>query len=658
MKQFVFIILLCATIANGQKYELGKVTLKELQEKSYPADTSAAAAILYNKAKSQFVYSNAKGFHLEHTYEFKIKIYKTQGLEWANFAVPYFVGYEDLNRDMVKFSDGVTYNLEGGKIVKTKLNGEGRFKTDINDFWNEASITMPNVKPGSIIEFKYVLKSEDLVQFPAFCFQYSIPVKYSEYVTQIPEYFVYKPIVLGLLEIKSDAKLEYGTQNFDDEYHRTVSMSYQQVKSTYTCENIPALKEEVFVDNVDNYKATIVHELERTRFPDTPVKNYADTWENVAESIYKHKRFGDELRQRKYFETQIDPLIKLAQSEEERATMIFDYVRQNMNWDGKYGYLTKKGVKQAFEDKTGNAAEINLMLVSMLNHAGISSYPVLISTQSNGVPAFPTRTDFNFVIVAATIAGGQILYDATGKNTAANILPIRDLNWTGRMIQTGGVAKEINLVPSTASKKGVNILAQLNSQGIITGKAKIQYNDYYGMRFRDGNGKLNQENYIESLENAFKGVGISNYVVENLKDVSKPLIEIYNFTSDNEVEIIGDKIYVDPLLFFSKQVNPFSEEERKLPIYFSFPSQNRYSISISVPEGYVIESLPKGVSLSTGENVGQYTFNIIGKGSVIQISAVEEINQVLVSSNFYLNIKEFYQKILEKQNEKIVLKKA
>jgi hypothetical protein len=46
----------------------------------------------------------------------------------VNFEVPYYVGYEDLQDESVKFSNACTYNLEDGKIVKTKLNNEGSFK--------------------------------------------------------------------------------------------------------------------------------------------------------------------------------------------------------------------------------------------------------------------------------------------------------------------------------------------------------------------------------------------------------------------------------------------------------------------------------------------------------------------------------------------------
>lgn len=121
LKSFL-IFLLAVSTAVAQKFELGKVSLAELQQKTHPADSNAAAAILFNKAKSYFKYDDKKGFTAKHEYIFRIKIYKKEGLDWANFKVPFYVGYEKLNSDYVKFSDGVTYNIENGAIVKNQVN--------------------------------------------------------------------------------------------------------------------------------------------------------------------------------------------------------------------------------------------------------------------------------------------------------------------------------------------------------------------------------------------------------------------------------------------------------------------------------------------------------------------------------------------------------
>ena len=643
--------------ATAQKFELGKVSISELQEKAHPNDTSAAAAILYNKGKTTYRYDHTKGFSVKHEYEFRIKIYKKEGLEWADFKVPYYVGYENLNNEMVRFSDGITYNLEDGAIVKTKLTGEGKFKKDVNELWNEASIAMPNVKVGSVIEFKYTLASENITEFPDYCFQYEIPVNYSEYRTEIPEFFIYKPILSGFTKVESESKIVNGYQNFANEYNQTVNLSFQQINSIYTAKNISALKSEPYVDNLNNYRSYVSHELEKTRFPEVPEKNYAMTWEGVAKTIYKEDHFGKELNAHSYFEAELAPYFKNTTTDAAKVNAVFEFVKSRLNWDGKYGYLTKKGVKKAFEEKSGNVAEINLMLIAMLNHAGINANPVLISTVSNGIPVFPNRTIFNAVIAAAEIDGKTILLDATDKNATVNILPLRDLNWTGRLIRQHGTSQEIKLAPEAISKESITVVANMDATGKFTGKARILKTDYEAYDFRQSFRGFNKNDYLDKLEANFNNMEISDYSVQNDAELLKPVTETFTFASNNSAELLGGNIMVRPLLDFVGSGNPFVAEKRQYPIYYAYPAQKKIMANIEIPEGFEIVSVPASVSISTGENVGFFSYAAQATGTKIQVTMSSEIRMPMVSADFYEPLQAFYKQMNEKLNEKIVLKK-
>lgn len=154
IQRLLIVVFLFLAISNvtAQNYDLGKVTVAELQEKANPKDTTAAAAVLFKKGKTFFTFNKDKGFSANHVYEFKIKIYKKEGVKWADQKVRFYIGYETLSEDRLEFSNAVTYNLENGSIVKTKLDNQGTFKKKVNKFWNEKIISLPNVKVGSIIE--------------------------------------------------------------------------------------------------------------------------------------------------------------------------------------------------------------------------------------------------------------------------------------------------------------------------------------------------------------------------------------------------------------------------------------------------------------------------------------------------------------------------
>ncbi|MFV8344272.1 DUF3857 domain-containing protein [Flavobacterium sp. XS2P39] len=658
-KKLLFILVVLFFFkATAQNFELGKVSVAELEEKVHPIDSSAAGAILCKKGKTFFVYNIKNGFTVNQEYTYRIKIYKKEGLSRANFKVDYNTGNEDRYIESVKFSNAVTYNLENGTIVKTKLDNEGSFKENVNEYWNQAIITMPNVKVGSVIEFRYILKSENIVKLPVFNFQYNIPVNHCEYRTEIPVYLIYKPIQMGYVKINIAEKMVSGSQNFTDKHNQNARFDYKQINSIYTAENVPASKEEDYIDNLKNYTSSIHTELERTRFPESPIKDYSKTWEGVARTIYENENFGKELSEKLYLIQDLKIILKDAVSAEDKLEIIFKFVKNKMNWNNEYGYYTDKGVKKAYSERTGNVAEINFILIAMLKLAGINTSPVLISTVDHGVSVFPSRTVFNYVIAAAEIDGKQILLDATHKYTTQNILPLNALNRTGRLIKQDGSSQEIDLVPTSPASLNYALMTKLDGSGQITGKLRVLRTTYEAYRFREKNTVINTEVYLEKLENDLNGIQIKDYVIENKEaDLLKPVIETFTFTSANYCERIGDKMFINPLLFFTLNKNPFVQEKRQMPVYFGYPKQEKYNINLEIPEGYAVESIPTAVRIATADKVVLFAINSQIEGNKIQIVATQEINATILPADDYDDLREFFQIIIGKQNEKIVLKK-
>ncbi|WP_347050809.1 DUF3857 domain-containing protein [Flavobacterium olei] len=661
MQKFCLLwITLFLNIVNiqAQDYELGKVTIAELQEKMHPADSSAPAAILFKKAKTVFVYNDKTGFSTVHTYQFKIKIYKKEGLKWADQKVHYYVGYQNLNEDLLSFSNAATYNLENGRVEKTKLESQGTFKKKINEYWNEKTIILPNVKVGSVIEYKYVLKSEYIGKFPDFDFQYSIPLNYFEYKTEFPEFYIYKTLLVGRSPIEENSKMVSGSQNFSNEYGQSQIMTYKQIDGFYSGKNIPALKEEPFVNNIENYRGSIRHELERVRMPNQPVKDFALTWEGVASSIFKENHFGKELDKKSYFLEDVRKCLANVESQTDRMNTIFKFVQNKMNWTEKNGYFTEKGVEKAYRDQTGNVAEINFILINMLNVAGIKVDPVLVSTIENGVPIYPTQTGFNYVIAAVEIDGQQILLDASRKYTSPGILPLNVLNWKGRLIKSDGISKQIDLIPVKSSRESVTITAVLSGDGKIDGKARISRTDYEAYKFRTQESNKNEENYIEKLEQRLGDLKISDYLITNkVSNLSDPIMETFSFETNNFVENIAGKLYISPMLFFTSSKNPFIQEQRQMGIYFGYPKQEKYLMNLEIPQGYIVEALPAPARFSLEDKSITVMLNVLNDGNKIQFTFSKDINNTIFAADYYDALKTLFQKVIACQNEKIVLKK-
>jgi hypothetical protein len=667
MKKLIVLALFFSLNLFSQKHELGKVTIDELKEKSCSIDTSAVASILFNVGEVRFEYSQSKeSFVMSTTVKTKIKIYKKEGYDWANKAVRYYIGGS--SKERVSFSNVATYNLVDGKIEKSKLKSDGEFDEKMNKFWGRKKITLPNVKEGSIIEFEYTLLSESFGSLEDWNFQTSIPVLYSEFKTLIPEYFTYKPHFRGyfspktVVEKNNKSIILTSKERSEGKVVRTTVSSDQinffETKTIYSLSNLPALKDEAYVNNIKNYITSIEHELNSIQFPNQQVKNFSTDWETVVKTIYENDDFGQELNKTGYFENDIESVLAGTTTLEQKLTAIFVFLKSRMNWNEFYSYSCDVGVKKAYQDKVGNAAEINLMLTAMFRYAGFEANPVIISTRGNGVSLSPSRTAFDYVITGVELNGQIQLFDATNKYSLPNILPIRDLNWFGRLIRKNGTSVKVDLIPTFNSKEVINIIAEINKEGEVKGKMRDMYFDYNAYIYRDNYNSVSKESVIERIEKKYNGIEISEYDVQNNLDLTKPIVESFAFTSNNSVEIIGDKIYFSPLLFLSLTENPFKQEIREYPIDFVFPHQDKYTISLKIPEGYSVESIPQSSGVTLPESMAIFKYSVSNTENQVQLSFTIDVNQSTIGSEYYEAIKQFFKQIVEKSTEKVVLKKV
>ena len=668
-KIFTIALLVASTFCFSQAYELGKVTIDELKQKVCPTDTSAVAAYLFNIAKTHFNYSGDEGFEIITEIDVKIKIYKKEGYEYANHSEDLYIGNRGTER--IDISKAATYNLVGDKIVKSKLGNDGEFVEKVNQYWNRKKITMPNVKEGSIIEYRITLRSPYFSNFPDWEFQKDIPVNYSEYRTNIPEYFTYNTYFKGYFAPESSKEIKNRQINYSytlspsEVLQRGLntgkvnsSIDFSETITKFFIANVPPLKNEVFVNNINNYRCTVVHELAGTKFPNANYESYSTNWESVVKTIYQDQNFGGELNKTGYFEKDIDAIINGISSFEERAGLIFNYVKSKINWNETFGVYCPDGVKKAYQEKKGSAAEINLMLTAMLRYAGVDANPILVSTRSNGISIFPSRSAYNYVISGIELQNQVLLLDATNRYSLPNILPIRDLNWFGRIIRKNESSAQIDLMPKSNSTDVLNLMATVDSQGEVSGKIRQQYFDYNAFLFRNSNNGLSKESAIDKLEKKYSGLEIGEYEVQNSTDLSKQIVENYDFKTNNAVEIIGDKMYFSPFLFLAITENPFKQEEREYPVDFVFPNQDKFNISLKIPDGYTVETLPKSISVAMPDNLGSFKYNISNNGSQVQLVSTVDINQAIINAEDYEALKNFFKEIVNKQTEKIVLKKG
>ncbi len=670
MKNFYLLALMLIFVLNtvAQDFRYGKVSEEELLEKQHPKNPEVNAAVLYKEHKVYYKYDQSMGFTLVTEVHERIKIYNKEGFDWATKKlVTYKSGNDEVNVSGIK---GETYYLEKGKVKSERLGKDAIFDDILNKYRASTTFTMPSVLEGSVIEYSYTLRSPFLISIDDIPLQYTIPINNLKVYVKIPEYFVFRNYFnpRSALTFKIDRSSNtFRTSNLNtvrESEGRTVTHSrntskIEYLENIYSTEkkDIPALIDEDHVDFLNNYAAFLTWELQQTKFPNTIHENFTQTWDAVVKKIYDHPEFGNELGKSRYFESELEDLLKNVSLPKDKMVIIFNFVKAKVKWNDYVGYHTDNGVKEAFKDGAGNVADINLMLVAMLKYAGLKADPVLISTRDNGVPIFATRNGFNYVVAGVNLNDEIILLDASDKYSEPGVLPFRARNWQGRIIREDRSSDWVDLMKNDNSEKttvlNVKIDDQLNFEGGLT----EVLDGFYAKSYREDFTDLNNDERIKKLEQSSTKIIISDLNVQNEKEMDKNIKKSFKFELPNGAEQIGGNVYINPLLFLTTTSNPFKSEDRKFPVFLKHRSSITNTVNFMLPDNVKVESLPANKAVTLNEIDAMFKFTVVQNANFLRVTSELKFNTIVYLPKDYEMLKDFYNQLILINSEKIVLTK-
>ena len=184
-------LLFWATSAWAQETSLkyGKITDDELTMTTYKKDTSAAAVVIYERGELSYDFNQVTGFQVTYDVKRKIKLLKPEGVDEGDISISYIRTTH--NKERVTGIEAIAYMMENGKVVKTKLEKKYIFDEAVTDRVRRIKFSIPGVKAGAVIEYKYTKTSDDAYDIPNWNMQDEIPVMHSEFEVLIPEYFIF-----------------------------------------------------------------------------------------------------------------------------------------------------------------------------------------------------------------------------------------------------------------------------------------------------------------------------------------------------------------------------------------------------------------------------------------------------------------------------------
>lgn len=659
MKNRGLILSLCflASISVfSQEYSLkyGKVSDDELKMTVYQKDTTAAAVVIYDDGYTAYDIVNDR-FQLYTDYKKKIKILKQEGVDEANITIPYYYK-NSLEREMISGIEATVYNIEAGKVVKTKLERKYIFDEELSNRYRRTKFSVPGVKVGSVVEIKFRKSTGLVYSIDPWGIQGDIPVILSTYEVKIPEYFQYNIETKGyeniqVVETPDNQQFSIGNSSSGP---NIVTCTSRNIK--FKAKDVPALKDENYVWCVNDYLSAVRFELKATNFPYEFYKPYSQTWENLEKTLRDDTDFGLNMKMQNPFKDETKELLASVTDEKEKIEKIYNYIKSRISWNEKYSFMGNQ-YKDAIKDKTGNNGQINMVLLSMLKDAKIKAYPVLISRRSTGrLPyTFPSLDQLNTFVVAAETADAKVYYmDGSAIHGGLNMLPVDLMVDRARIFDDGHTEKWANLTNISKNQEIFIINSQLDAEGNMKGTLNTAYSfqNAYAYKQKYQAAKDSTE-FIEKIQE-LNHITIDNFKVIGKEPMSTVVKEEIGFTKN--YEIAGGYIYLNPMIFAHMTENKFTQTDRKLPIEFSYPTSYLINCNITLPENYQVVEIPKSVKIVLNENC-KCIYYVQQEGNKVSLSYRFDMNQTIFPFTDYNAIKEFYGQLVTKNQEMVVLKK-
>jgi len=614
--------------------------------KVYKNDTVAEAVVLKDYGLSEIKYVSGKGFILQFTKHARIKILKKEGLHLANIEIPLHVANKN-SQEAIIYLKAQTYNLENGKVVVSKLSKDDIYVDDELKYTKLSKFAIPNVKVGSVIEYKYTIQSEYFYIKPWY-FQTSIPVRSSEYRTIIPEFFSFR----YFLNKNKDPDIS------ESDGAATVSNGFKYViyKQRWVYKNLPAFRDEDFITTPKDYLVKIEYEHYSTEYNGARTETYTKTWAEICHDLMLSPYFGASLNRHSIVK-ELTAQIDHDANEKVKLTQAYEAVKQKIKWNGYNATHIESTISSAYNKGEGNVAEINLILVNLLRSVDIEAYPLLLSTRSNGKinKLYPKRSSFDYVVAAVKTEDKYLLLDASHNFLVPGNLPFECINDEGLVVFKDSY-KWIPLRSNEIYRKNISVSLNINESGIQAEMLR----QTLGLSATELRNDIAQtgyktfiNNYIENQESWI----IKEYIIENSNDVTKPLVEKINISEFSNIDVNSDMIYLPAIIVEDNIRNPFSEEERKYHVDFGIPKSTTYMLNLRIPEGYKVEEIPDNSLVSIPGNAAKFIYNAKQVNGLVQIYCQIKISKAFFPSEGYKSLKSFYTHITEKLNEQIVLKK-
>ncbi|MGA9472292.1 MAG: DUF3857 domain-containing protein [Terriglobales bacterium] len=640
-------LVLAAQQARGIGFQ--PVLQEELKMTSEPLAPGAAAIILYRQVDRD------DNIHTPHEDDYvRIKILTEEGRKHADVEIPFDKQWEDVVAIHARTirPDGSTVDF-GGKvfdkyIVKGKIAGT-QIKVLVKTF------TLTDVQVGSIIEYGYTKN-------------------YHEYTLYNSRWFLSddlftKKARFSLKPFLGDSYNEVGvrwTWNFlppgSDPPQKTADHFVRMEVS-----NLPAFETEEYMPPADELKYRVDF-IYQEGLLDKDAEAY---WKRIEKA--RNGQLESVINKRSAMEQAVAQIVSPSDPPELKLRKIYDRVQslRNTSYEeqkteqeqkrAKEKAVDSANVEQIWKRGYADGGQLTWLFLALARAAGFEAYGCWVSSRNEYffTPSTMQAQKLNSNVVLVKLSGKDLYLDPGAAFTPFGLLMWPETAVPGlKLDKDNGTWIQTTLPQPSESQTARVGKLKLTDAGDLEGKLTITYTGLEAMYHRREErhaDDVERKKYLE--ERVTSQIGAAGEAeLTNKPDWTSsetPLVAEFDVKIPGWASNAGRRAMIPAAVFTAAEKGVFEHTNRTHPIYFEYPYVKVDDLTIDLPPGWQVSSLP--AAQNQDGHVIQYTLKAEKNGESLHLNRNLTVDVMMLDKKYYGALRNFFQTIRTGDAEQIVL---
>ena len=616
----------------------------ELNLKSEPLAPGAPAIILFREVdRDDNIYTPHEDNY------FRIKILTEEGRRYANVEVPYRKGRENIIAVHARTirPDGSIVEFAGQSFDKELVKGRGLK-------YLAKTFTLPDVQVGSILEYSYTIDFQEHYIFEShWLLSEDLFTKKAQFsLKRFEGGGNYAPYSMRW----SWNSLPAGSAPPKEGPDRIIRMEATNVPAFQTEDHMPPPEE--LKSRVDFIYEEGFSQMDATKF-----------WKDVGKK--RNGQLESFVGKRSAMQQAVAQIVSPNDPQDVKLRKIYDRVQQlrNTTYELRKTEQEQKREKEKSAENVedvwkrgyGDGVQLTWLFLGLARAAGFEAYGCWVSSRSQYFfsPVTMESHKLNSNVVLVKLNGKDAYFDPGGAFTPFGLLEWSETGVQGlRLDRDGGTWIRTTLPQASESRIERAGKLKLSETGDIEGKISITYTGLDAMYYRREEqhaDEVARKKYMEDVVKSQIGAA-SEPELTNKPDWSgseTPLVAEFILKIPGWAANAGRRVMLPAAIFTAGEKGVFEHANRVHPIYFAFPDQKVDDVTIELPAGWQVSSVP--APQNQDAKVVDYVLNVEQNPGALRLTRKLTIDIVIVDQKYYGALRNFYQVVRNGDGEQIVL---